>query len=32
MLIPFVGARRAESEAAMARERLLTPAPAPGSQ
>ena len=32
MLIPFVGARRAESEAAMARERLLTPAQAPGSQ
>lgn len=29
MLIPFVGPRRAESEAARARERLLTPAPAP---
>ena len=32
MLIPFVGPRRAESEAVRARERLLTPAPAPGSQ
>jgi AcrR family transcriptional regulator len=32
MLIPFVGPRRAESEARRARERLLTPAPAPGSR
>jgi AcrR family transcriptional regulator len=32
MLIPFVGARRAESESARARERLVTPAPAPGSR
>jgi AcrR family transcriptional regulator len=31
MLIPFVGPKRAESEAARARERLLKPAPAPGS-
>jgi AcrR family transcriptional regulator len=30
MLIPFVGPRRAESEGARARERLLTPGPAPG--
>ena len=29
MLIPFVGPRRAESEAGRARERLLKPAPAP---
>ena len=32
MLIPFVGARRAESEAVRARERLLKPVPVPGSR
>jgi AcrR family transcriptional regulator len=32
MLIPFVGPRRAGSEAAKARERLLTPPPAPTLQ
>jgi AcrR family transcriptional regulator len=32
MLIPFVGPRRAESEAARARERVLTQAPAPATR